>query len=324
MTLTNTAGTVTAGRAFKKEMIVAGKPANVDCVIVNGQTYSISSKLLRVATIEEEWHQDVTQPEEVIAQLAQCRPKPDLFTFWQRVPDREPKYDYHKSWESLAVADLTKGYDHWWNKQVKGTTRNMVRKSEKAGVVTRECAMDDQFVAGLVELFNESPVRQGFPFWHYGKDAATIKREFSRFLFREDIVGAYLGDELIGFTMMANAGKYGMVGMFLAKIKHRDKAVNNALMAKTVEVCCKRNLPYLTYTTFRQTSLVDFKRHNGFEEFKVPRYFVPLTPKGQLALKLGFSKYYNENGWLDALPPSIKEPLKSVRKRYYAIRYGSR
>jgi hypothetical protein len=304
-------------RAFRKEKVVNGERSSVQCVEINGQIYCSGRGFVSVASLEDEWYEDVNDPDSVIAALADSEVRPDIFTFWQRVPETEPKYQYYTEWESLAVLPI-KSFDYWWNKQAKGTTRNMVRKSQKAGVEVREATFDDEFVRGMVDIFNEAPVRQGFRFWHYGKDFETVKREFSQFLFREDLIGAYYQGELIGFAMLANAGTYGVMGQFIAKMKHRDKATNNALMAKTIEVCEKRQLPYLVYTTWRDTSLVDFKRHSGFQEMRVPRYFVPLTPKGRLALKLGFHR-----GLKDGLPDAIKRPLKRLRKHWYNLRWRS-
>lgn len=304
-------------RVFRKAKVVNGAPVSVKCVQIDGRTYIISKDLISVARLEEEWYDDVVAPESVAAKLARSNIRPDIFTFWQRVPDTTPNYDYCMEWESLAVLPI-QTFDHWWNKQIKPATRNMVRKSQKAGVEVRQAALDDEFVQGMVDIFNESPVRQGFRFWHYGKDPKTIKTQFSQFLFREDLIGAYYQGELIGFAMVAHAGRYGMIGMFIAKMKHRDKATNNALMAKAVEVCAKRHLPYLIYTTWRQTSLVDFKRHSGFQEVKVPRYFVPLTSKGKLAIKLGIHR-----GLKESLPPFVKKPLKELRKRWYELRWPS-
>jgi hypothetical protein len=187
----------------------------------------------------------------------------------------------------------------------------MIRKSQKAGVEVREATFNDDFVQGMVEIFNESPVRQGRPFWHYGKDFETVKHQFSRFLFREDLIGAYYQGELIGFVMLGNAGRFGVLGQFISKFKHRDKATNNALMAKTVEMCEKRQLPYLTYGSWTDSSLVDFKRHCGFEEVKLPHYFVPLTLKGRVALKLGLDRLHAD--WKEILPKQIKEPLKRLK-----------
>jgi hypothetical protein len=300
-------------RIFHKDKVVNGASFRAECVEINGQVYSFDRGLVTMVSLEQEWYEDVQDPNSVINALADCEVRPDIFTFWQRVPETEPKHGYYMEWESLAVLPIT-SFDYWWKKQAKGTTRNMVRKSQKAGVEVREATFDDDLVRGMIDIFNEAPVRQGFRFWHFGKDFQTVKREFTRFLFREDIIGAYYQGELIGFAMLANAGRYGMIGMFLSKISHRDKATNNALMAKTIEVCAKRQLPYLVYTTWRQTSLVDFKRHSGFQEMRVPRYFVPLTQKGKLALKLGFHR-----GLKDSLPNFIKKPLKSLRKRWYDL-----
>lgn len=310
-------GTAEKPRVFHKEKVVNGERTRVQCVEINGQIYCFGRGLVSVASLEDEWYEDVNNPDSVIGALADSEVRPDIFTFWQRVPETEPRYQYYTEWESLAVLPI-KSFDYWWNKQAKGTTRNMVRKSQKAGVEVREATFDDDFVRGMVDIFNEVPVRQGFPFWHYGKDFETVKREFSQFLFREDLIGAYYQGELIGFAMLANAKRYGVIGMFISKMNHRDKATNNALMAKTIEVCEKRRLPYLVYTTWRDTSLVDFKRHSGFQEMRVPRYFVPLTQKGKLALKLGFHRQLK-----DHLPNVVKKPLKELRKRWYNLHWRS-
>jgi hypothetical protein len=216
--------------AVPKETLLNGKMVRRHGVEINGQAFSISTGPLRFAALEEELFEDLKDPEIALAGLAQCRPRPDIFTFCQRVPEVEPKYDYQRVSESLAVLPI-RTFDEWWNNQVKGTTRNMIRKSRKAGVELREATFDDEFVQGMVEIFNETPIRQGRRFWHHGKDFATVKREFSLFLFREYLIGAYLGAELIGFVMLANAGRFGVLGQFISKLAHRDKATNNALIA---------------------------------------------------------------------------------------------
>jgi hypothetical protein len=301
-------------QVFRKDTLCDGKPIHLDCVRINGQTYCITGGLVKIVSVEKEWYEDVHDPASVITALIDVEPKLDIFTFWQRVPETEPKYQYYTEWESLAVLPI-KSFDYWWNKQAKGTTRNIVRKSQKAGVEVREAAFDDDFVQGMVDVFNDAPVRQGRRFLHYGKDFETVKRQFSRFLFREVLIGAYYQGELIGFAMVADAGRFGVLGQFISKFKHRDKGTNNALMAKTVETCERRQLSFLTYGFWGGNTLVDFKRHSGFEEVKVPRYFVPLTPKGQLALKLGLHR-----GWGKAFPDRIRSPLKKLRKFWYGLK----
>lgn len=296
-------------QTFTKETLVNGRPAKIRCVGIGGQTYAISKGLVTVAQLEDEWFEDLADPESVVRTLSGAvGVRPDLFSFWQRVPEVKPKYPYHLEWESLAVLPVST-YENWFNKQIKGATRNMIRKSQKAGVQVRDCKYDDDFVRGMTEIFSETPVRQGRAFWHYGKDFETVKRQFSRFLSREDLIGAYCGNELVGFVMLGNAGNYGLLGQFLSKLSHRDKAINNALIAHSVQACEKRKLPYLVYGYWGGSSLGDFKHNSGFTEMKVPRYVVPLTAKGKLALRLRLHK-----GWEATIPDSIKSRLKKMRK----------
>ena len=93
-------------------------------------------------------------------------------------------------------------------------------------------------------------VRQGRPFWHFGKDVETVRRQFSRFLFRERIFGAYLKDELVGFIFLAFSDNFANLGQIISAIGHRDKAPNNALIAKAVQVCADEGIDYLLYANW--------------------------------------------------------------------------
>ena len=161
----------------------------------------------------------------------------------------------------------------------------------------------------MTDIFNETPIRQGKPFWHYGKDFETVKREFSRFLFREDLIGAYYNGELIGFIMLADAGKFAVLGQIISKIEHRDKAPNNALLAKAIEICERKNIPYLVYAKWDDGTLGAFKRHNGFQKINLPRYYVPLGPMGKVAIKLRL-----HHGIKGVIPTRVQERLKGYRR----------
>ena len=288
----------------------------VDTIItINDQRVMVEGKALRIASFEQEWYEDVQDPLTLTNELRKAEPRPDILTFWQRLPDTEPKYSYSMETEAVAALPI-KSYSYWWDKQIDCKTRNMVRKSQKKGVTVKMVSFDDELIQGITSIFNETPIRQGRRFLHYGKDFETVKREFSRFLFREEIFGAYVGEELVGFIMLADAGRYAYLGQIISKIARRDLAPNNALLAKAVERCAERGIPYLAYALWLEDGLGGFKRSNGFERFDLPRYFVPLTPKGKLALKLGFHR-----GWKGAVPKHLRQPLKNLRKRWYALRW---
>lgn len=277
----------------------------------------VEGRLLKTVRLDEEWYEDLTNPEAFLQALRANEVNADLLTFWQRFPNSTPKFDYPVEWEDLAVLPV-RSFNEWWDSRIKSRTRGLIRKSEKMGITIRETQFDDDFVRGMVEIFNESPVRQGRPFWHYGKDFETVKRQFSRFLFREDMIGAYYQDELIGFVMLANAGEYTYLGQILSKIAHRDKAPNNALIAKAVEVTARKQIPYLIYNYWNETGLTEFKRRNGFEKQSVPRYYLPMTAKGRLGIRLGAHRQLGQ-----ILPKTLVSRLKQFRSSFYARRYGT-
>ena len=267
---------------------------------IDGKQIRIDGAMPRVAHIDQEWFEDVEKPDMLVDALRNTKPVADIFTFWQRLPEVEPKYSYRMEADAIAALPI-RSYSHWWEKQIDGAVRNKVRKAQKKGVVVRFANFDDRLVEGITSIFNETPTRQGRHFLHYGKNSETVKRQFSRFLFREEIFGAYLGDELVGFIMLANAGRYAVLGQIISKIGRRDSASTNALLAKAVERCAEKGIPYLAYAYWLDDGLGEFKRNNGFQKFDLPRYFVPLTRKGELALHLGLHR-----GWKAALPDQLR------------------
>ena len=302
-------------RVFAKDTLIKGQPAQIECVDILGQTYSITKGPVTIVSLEDEWYEDLRDPEAVIAALREQREfAPDVLTFWQRLPDLEPKYRYHHESDDIAVLS-SQSYDDWFGKHIKSRVRSLIRKSEKEGVVVRETSFDDDFVRGMTAIFNEAPVRQGRRFWHYGKDFATIKHQFSRYIDREHMIGAYYEDELIGFIMLGNAGTFGITGQIISSIKHRDKATNNALIAKAVQVCERLGLAHLVYLFWSDDSLSEFKRRCGFERTPVPRYFVPLTAKGKIAIATNLNR-----GWRSMLPTGMKRSLKQLRSSWYERR----
>jgi hypothetical protein len=284
---------------------------------IGGQCYLLSKGPIRIARLEDEWYEDVGDPISIIESLKENREaNADLLTFWQRVPDVVPRFDFHRELEDLAVLEVT-SYDDWWKRQIKSRVRNLIKNSEKGGLVVREAAFDDSFVQGMTDIFNETPVRQGRRFWHYGKDFATVKQQFSRYIHRERMIGAYFEGRMVGFVMLADAGRFALTGQIISSTNHRDKSPNNALVAKAVEVCASHGLPHLVYSFWGDDSLTEFKRRCGFEKMSVPRYYVPLSRKGQLALKCGVHR-----GWRAMIPQRVRDQLKRVRASWYESRHG--
>src|SRR4030095_4270680 len=258
-----------------------------------GRTIQVQGKIVRIGRVDAEKFRFLDEPEPVLEGLRKARSRVDVFTFLQRLPETKPKFQYRMEWDNLAVVPIST-FDNWWNKQIGFKGRNKAKQAEKKGLQLREVPFDDELVRGIWEIYNECPIRQGKPFSHFGKDLETVHREEATYLDSSIFIGAYLGERLIGFAKLlcdesrTQAGVITIVSM----VAERDKAPANALVAEAVRACARRNIPHLVYSNFaygkkQQDSLSDFKERHGFQRVEVPRYYVPLTSLGAVALSLG-------------------------------------
>ena len=99
-----------------EELMIDGRAIKVNLWSVGKTRIVILDGLIRTARIEEEEYEDVEDPESIIKALRKANPKPDIFTFVQRLPETEPKYSYYREWESIAAIPI-KTYDHWWKQR---------------------------------------------------------------------------------------------------------------------------------------------------------------------------------------------------------------
>jgi hypothetical protein len=289
---------------------------------VAGVDIRIVGRLLRIARLERERYEDLPDPEAVLNGLQQCGHRVDLFTFMQRLPETKPKYDYPMEWDNLAVLPVST-FDHWLKHQIRFAPRGRLRQAEKKGVATREVPFSDGLVKGIWGIYNETPVRQGKRFPHYGKDVETVYKEEATHLDRSIFIGAFLGEELIGFIKLiedetrAEATVINIVSL----VRHKDKCPTNALIAHAVRSCAERHIPYLVYLKFaygrrERDGLSDFKERNGFQRIDLPRYYIALTPIGWAAFGLGL-----HHRVFELLPGSVINKFRELRASWYKRKF---
>lgn len=285
---------------------------------VHGKDIRIGGRFVRIGRLAAEKYEFLDDPKATIDMLQKSGRRIDLFTFMQSLSQRSPQFDYPFEWDNLAAAPVST-FDYWWTKQINGKTRNMIRRADKAGVVVRDVPFDDALVEGISAIYNETPTRQGRPFWHYGKDLSAVRAENGTFLDRSVFIGAFLGSTLIGFAKLVSDEHQGQAGLMqiLSLIQHRDKAPTNALVAHAVRSCAERRIPYLVYANFsygrkQRDTLAEFKQHNGFERMDLPRYYVPLTVVGRAALGLGL-----HHKLTDHIPETVLAKLRTVRRVWH-------
>jgi hypothetical protein len=91
-------------------------------------------------------------------------------------------------------------------------------------------------------------------------------------------------------------------------------------MAKAVELCEQKGIHYLTFGKFNygnkhHTPLREFKIRNGFGEIRVPHYYVPLTVKGAISVRLKLHR-----GLLGLLPHGVITFLVNTRAKLHAFK----
>jgi hypothetical protein len=290
----------------------------------NRERLILDGRLVTIAHLDFDKYDSVEMSEESLEDLRRHRSRIDLFTFMQIMPDTTPKFRYHMEMDNLAILPVST-FENWWNNQIRSFPRNRARQAEKRGVTLHEVPFDDQLVEGIWEVYNETKVRQGKPNVHYGKDIQTVRKESATFLDRSVFIGAYFEMKLIGFVKMVidETRTQASLMNIVAMVHHRDKAPTNALIAEAVRSCAARKIPYLMYQRFvygnkGADSLTNFKEINGFQRVDLPRYYIPLTPLGGIAMRLGL-----HHNLMEQLPQPLVARLRRWRTAWYSRKLQS-
>ena len=305
----------------RSEIGVRGKCVSVPSIQIDGRTVISTGKWLKTATVQDEdlvEGETVADPDAFVLHLKESGLDTDIFTFAQKLPDTTPKHRYHLEWDNLAVVPITT-FSDWWERRVDPGVRRAVRKATKSGIVVKSAQFDDAFVQGIVNINNETPIRQGRRFWHFHKSFSDVKRENSTYADRNAFLGAYCQDEMVGFIRMTYAGRVANIVQLLSMMKHYDKRPANALIAKAVEICEQKGISHLIYYNYiyndPNSSLTEFKRRNGFEKVLLPRYYIPMTLRGNVVLRLGLHRRIAER-----IPKPVLTKLLKLRSFWYGYR----
>jgi len=247
-----------------------------------------------IARDTQEYLRNIIPTDEFVTKLRERGA--DLFSFIER------KWCYKiqgtsKNWikanDNIALLHI-KSYEDWWK----------IRKAEKSGITAAIVEPSENLAEGIWKIYNETPIRQGRWFPHYGETLERVKKSIFSSI-NCTYIGAHYQEELTGFIQLIYGDNTAMVSQILSLQKHWDKAVNNILISKAVEICSDKKVEWLMYGRMgNHPSLDKFKINNGFREFQIARYYIPLTQRGKLATKLRLQREIK-----DSLPTSIKYPL---------------
>jgi hypothetical protein len=282
----------------------------------------VGGRLCRIARLDADDYKFLDDPEAVIAGLRKSRMRIDLFTFLQRLPETLPRFPYPLEMDNMAVLPVTT-FENWWTKQIGFKARNKAKQAEKKGLSIREIPFDESISRGIWEIYNEVPVRQGRRFPHFGKSLEKVHAMSSTWLDTSVYIGAFDGEKLVGFIKLTIDDTGTQAGMMhiISLIQYRDKAPTNALVAQAVRSCADRGIRYLVYSQFAygkklKSTLSEFKERNAFARVDMPRYYVPLTTWGSMALAMRL-----HHRLADRLPATLTEKLRNLRTKWYQKRF---
>ncbi len=179
-------------------------------ISIDGLPIIVANKWIRMAAVhDEDWlpGQVVGNPERFIAELKleNSQLRADVFTFAQKIPDCKPRYAFDMKWDNMAAIPIT-SYEEWLG-SVSTDMRKDLKRAVKRGLVVREQEFGDEMIRGIIDINNETPIRQSKRFVHFGKDFDTVKREYSTYLDRSTFIGAYHSTELVGIVKMVYVGE---------------------------------------------------------------------------------------------------------------------
>ena len=231
---------------------------------------------------DEEWlaNAQPVDPLQLAAEIRKSSLRADIFSFAASLDSPLMPGAAHKM-DNLAVIE-TSDFQAWWNSLPQEARKN-TRRAAKRGVELRSVQLDNELAAGIKAIYDETPIRQGRRFWHYGKDIATIMRENGTYLYQRcEFLGAFYESQLIGFMKWVYVNDAARIMQILCLNSHQDKRPIIALITKAVEICHQRGMHYLIYGKYTyggkaESSITEFKRRLGFTQKDFPRYHVPLT-----------------------------------------------
>lgn len=261
---------------------------------------------LKIAYDQLEYLYDIFPKEDFLLGLR--KKNVDFFTFVERSWCYTIYDCPYKSWvrDNIALSTFD-SYKDWIKKVTKITPNNPANRAQKRGVMLKVSEPNETLAKGIAQIYNETPIRQGRKYPFYGMSYEGVYKSF-KFDPNTLYITATFGEEIIGFIRLQLGDNLAMIDQGLSMEAHMDKGITRALMAKAVEISADNNQSFLMYGRIgNHPSLDRFKRLNGFEKCEIRRFYIPISTRGKIAIKLGLHKELK-----DVMPNSVKKPLYPI------------
>lgn len=284
--------------AYEAEVSARGRSFLAPACRIQGREVAVTGRWLRIASLkDQDWREldPIVDLSGFARSLRGSGLGADIFEFSGPIDGSRRQRGCPFEMDNIAVIH-TKDYRAWWE-GLPPQVRKNARRAAKRGIEIRTATLDDEFVAGIKAIYDETPIRQGRKFWHYAKDLNAIRRENSSYADRSEFLGAYYSGQLVGFMKFVYVGDVARIMQILCLRAHQDKRPMTALIVAAAEICNKKRIKYLIYGKFtygkkENSGITEFKRRHRFKKVEFPRYYIPLTVRGQIGLRLGLHKSF--------------------------------
>lgn len=276
---------------------------------IGGKEVVTKGTLFRTARLRHEWCDFLADVPTAVEELRGQKQLADVFTFVEEIGTPNRSYGYRAEPTFIAVLPVV-SFSKWWD-EMGFKARNKVRKAQKCGVDVRVVSLDEDFARGVQSIYNESPVRQGRKFIHYGRGASDIFNELLSFKGKSTFVGSYFEGNLIGFMKLFHGNGVLRTVHIIATLAHRDKNVMDGLIAKAVELCDEKNAGFLHYGSWTDGGVGAFRTKHGFQRMEVARYYIPLGWRGEVMLNWNLHRPLR-----DRLPKRVTQTLTKLRAKW--------
>ena len=223
----------------------------------------------------------------------------DLFSFWNRDWIQPRTYSYPSVEDNICLLQVTSHAE--WFHNLHRKTRNMIRKNLKTQCTVRPLRFCEDTYKRILNIFHETATRQGRTFPNYYMHSFhEVEDKMAPWKDTSCLIGLFLHNELIGFTDLVFVDGYILISHFLSYTRHYDKAPNNRLMSEIVKTAEAEGISNIVYGKMASgnTGLNRFRLHHGFRRYPVPRYYVAISGKGRVIMKIGINRSYR---WMKKL-----------------------
>lgn len=164
-----------------------------------------------------------------------------------------------------ALLSIPDNYPEYLS-QLRSKTRTVINKSERYGYEFREFNWNDH-LEEIYEINTSKDIRQSEPMRGWYRDPVKPRQYTAEEGRYYRYFGGFKDGALKAYFHYWVCGEFAVGKHIIGHIDHLRNGIMNGLLSWTVKYCIEQSsLKWITYGSWQESSLGDFKKHAGFQE----------------------------------------------------------